>query len=101
MPVKFKMNPNFERKLRELSKPKQVSLEELMPPAFMRANTQFQSIQEMFNKSEFADADLEALPGILEGDAWNRYVSTHTRFKSWRDMLTAATAENMRKRLGT
>lgn len=101
MAVKFKLNPEFERKLKDLGKPKKISLEELLPPTFMRANTQFQSIQEMFDKSEFADVDQEALRGILEGDAWSRYASTHTRFKNWHDMLTAATAENMRKRLGT
>jgi hypothetical protein len=101
MSVKFKMNPAFERKLKDLAKPKQVSLEELMPSTFMRANTQFQSIQEMFDKSEFTDVDLEALPSILESSAWSSYVGQRTRFKNWNDMLAAAAAENMRKRLGT
>lgn len=55
----------------------------------------------MFDECELAEADQEALLGVLKRDAWSKYVSVHTRFESWQGMLTVANAENLRKRLDT
>ncbi len=94
----FKLNPEFKRKLQEISKPKTISLPELMPPEFMRTHTKFQDIQEMFDKSDFADVQEEEVIEILKSEAWNDYVRTHTRFSSWEEMLKAAGAANIKQR---
>ena len=97
----FKLNPAFKRKLEELSKPRNVSLDELMPPAFMRANTKFQSIQEMFDKSEFAEAKEEEIKETFETEAWNAYVRSNTRFNDWKEMLSVAAAQEIKQRFNS
>ena len=101
MSVKLKLNPAFERKMKELAKPRNVSFDELMPPSFMRSNTRFQTLQQMVDESGFATDDTETIRSLLKSDHWSQYVDRHTRFKSWDDMLATAAAANMRKHLGT
>lgn len=95
--MSFEINPEFKRKLEEKSRPRNVSLPELMPSKFMRKNTNFQNIQEMFDKCEFADVSHEEIKSVLESDAWNVYVKTSTRFVDWQEMVKAAGIENMQK----
>ena len=96
--MSFKLNPEFTRKLEELSKPKSVSLPELMPAEFMRANTSFGSIQEMFDKSPISDAQQEDVPKLLQSEAWNAYVRANTNFENWQEMVKKAGTENIKKR---
>lgn len=93
----FRMNPEFKRKLENFSGSRQVPLTELMPPAFMQTNTQFQSIQEMFDKSPVANAKQEDLPRLLKEQEWNDFVSVHTRFLNWMEMVKAAGLENVKQ----
>lgn len=96
--MSFKLNPAFKRKLEELSKPRNVSLNELMTPTFMRTNTKFQNIQEMFDKSEFSEAKEEEVKKVLETEAWNAHIRSNTRFNGWKEMLSAAAAQEMKRR---
>ncbi len=76
-----------------------VSFAELFSPAFMRRNTQFTSIDEMFEKSGFNTAtpkDFKAIPDA-ELDA---FVAAHTKFENWEAMKAKAGAEWMKKKLG-
>lgn len=94
--MSFKLNPAFKRKLEELSQPRSVSLPDLMPPDFMRANTKFSDVQEMFVKSELADVGEEEIKSVLESKAWNAFVRTNTKFANWSEMLKAAGVEELR-----
>ena len=67
-----------------------------MLPSFMRTNSKFSDIQEMFNKGEFNEAGEEEVREVLEPDAWNTYVCENTSFASWPDMLEAAAKENIK-----
>lgn len=106
--MRFKLEgfDEFERKLKqiehgldELSETKEVGFDELFTNDFMRSYTDFVSMQQMLEESEFTikcPEDFKAIPD----DDWDRYVNKCTKFESWSDMLKAAAAEYTKKKLG-
>ena len=87
------------RKLKRLGEIKQVSFGELFNPEFMAANTDFQSIGEMFERSGFkhdSREDIEAIPD----EEWNSFVAANTRFSSWGEMQKVAHSLFIKKTLG-
>ncbi len=68
---------------RALDGEQSIPLQELFPPAFMRANSRFGTIGAMLEAKGIADAAaFEQLPE----DEWERFVVETTRFASWEDM---------------
>lgn len=86
----------LEARIRRVAEKKWISLHELLPDSFMRTHTRFLSAQEMLDKSPFkidSKEDFEAIPD----DKWDEYVRGNTDFSNWREMLSKA-AEDMVKR---
>lgn len=84
----------LRKKLKEASKQESVPLPELMPDDFMRTYTEFETLQAMFDAGEVESAD------YLQTDEWNAYVSEHTQFDSWSEMLQKAGALRLKQKLG-
>jgi hypothetical protein len=105
MGVKVTGLGDVQRRLRELqhraeslSGEHQVQLSDLFTSEFMLLNTDFESIDALFEASGYnvkSQDDLDSIP-IEPFDA---FVRSRTRFASWDDMKGAAAQNYMAKRL--
>lgn len=89
MSFELKGLEELKKKMQELEKTEQVSFSELFDQNFMRENTTFASMEEMFEKSGFkidSPQDFEAVPS----DEWDQYVRSNTDFDDWEQMQAAA-----------
>ena len=90
---------DLERRVRDLDGQHSVPLDELFPPEFMRQNTDFGSINEMFEASGFKAETEEDLSNVPD-DEWNGFVAQRTRFANWDDMIGAGGKAWAAKKLG-
>lgn len=73
----------LSRDLKALEGNHSVPIQEMFPPAFMRANTSFGTIDEMLEAKGVASKEaFEALPD----EEWNAFVRDTTPFGSWEEM---------------
>ena len=77
----------LEEKLESLSG--NIPLDELLNSNFMRTYTQFQTAQEFADASPFDFSNLES----IDSNDLDSFVSAHTEFSSWEEMLNHAGAE--------
>ena len=93
----------LQRNARELDGEHRVSLGDLYPPAFMAKYTDYTTIDDMIHESgvlaEIDDRDEAGAREALHGQAWNDFVSQHTRFSSGEEMLRVAGREHVEARL--
>ena len=90
MKIKFDFK-ELDKKLESLSG--NVPLDELLNSNFMRKYTQFQTAQEFADTSSFDFSNIES---IYSNDL-DKFVSAHTKFTSWQEMLNHAAAEWIQK----
>ena len=79
----------------ESFKEQKVIFSELFSPAFMNEYTQFNSIDEMIEKSPFKVESEKDFKNI----EWGRYVKSKTSFQSWNEMMSKADEEYKSKRI--
>lgn len=75
-----------------------VKFTELFNESFMQRNTNFKSIEDMFEKSEFkveSNEDFKKIPD----DKWDEYIQENTNFKDWKKMSEQAGEEYTKKKL--
>lgn len=77
----------------------EVPIKELLNGAFLSAHTHFSSADELFEKSGFKIDSAEDFKTIPEVE-WDAYIRSISRFASWKDMMTAATGDLVKKRMG-
>lgn len=77
----------LDKKLDSLSG--NVPLDELLNSSFMRKYTQFQTAQEFADSSSFDFSDIES----IDSNDLDKYVSAHSKFSSWQEMLNQAGVE--------
>lgn len=89
----------MSNKANELNGTNQVELGKLLNESFMQANTDFDSLDDMFEKSPFdiqTSDDFEAIPkGQLD-----EFISNHSKFSSWNTMLETASKKWFAQQLG-
>lgn len=90
MKIKFDFK-ELDKKLESLSG--NVPLDELLNSNFMRKYTQFQTAQEFADTSSFDFSNIES----IDSNDLDKFVSTHTKFTSWQEMLNHAAAEWIQK----
>ncbi len=76
-----------------------VSLPNLLNPAFMQANTPFSSIEQMIDATNLPKATLSDELRLPGSEAINRFVCEHTHFVSWGEMVKTAGRDYMVERL--
>lgn len=98
------MSDNFKglRKLTENAKKlqgqSQVSLGTLFNEGFIQSNTDFESIDDLFEKAGFnveTPEDFEAIPQ----ERIDQFIREHTKYESFNDLQTKAAAEYFKKQL--
>lgn len=89
---------NLQRKLEQLDGEHSVELSELFPDEFMLRNTEFPSLDSMFEESGFTIKSSEDLAAIPD-EEWEGFIQVRTRFTSWDEMKNAAAEEWAMRRL--
>lgn len=90
---------NLQKKMSEMKSEQSVPLTELLTPKFIVSCSSFKNAQELFDKSGFkidSPNDFAAIPE----DAWDKYIAQKTTYKSWSEMLQAATIAWTKKKIG-
>ena len=90
MQIKFDFK-ELDKKLESLSG--NVPLDELLNSNFTRKYTQFQTAQEFADTSSFDFSNIES----IDSNDLDKFVSAHTKFTSWQEMLNHAAAEWIQK----
>ena len=90
MKIKFDFK-ELDKKLESISG--NVPLDELLNSNFMRKYTQFQTAQEFADTSSFDFSNIES----IDSNDLDKFVSAHTKFTSWQEMLNHAAAEWIQK----
>ncbi len=90
----------LKRRAQELTTPRSVSLNEFLPPEFMKAHTKFDSIDAMFKASGTTMDPRDLFNEDKIADDWNAFVAANSNFKDWVDMLSHGNAERVKKGLG-
>jgi hypothetical protein len=90
---------DLQSKAEELDGQHSVSLSELFPDEFMLRNTEFPSVDSMFEASGFKVESSEDFAAIPD-DEWDSFVQERTRFTSWDEMKNAAVKEWAARRMG-
>ena len=73
----------------------EVPLNELFPTSFMSKHTHFDSIEEMFEESEFEVETEEEAAEIIGTEEWDEFINNSTRFGGWESMLKKASQKWM------
>ncbi|AQZ81203.1 hypothetical protein BUM88_06060 [Acinetobacter calcoaceticus] len=83
---------------KKLNGEQQVSLGTLFNEGFLQANTDFENIDELFEKAGFKVETEEDFAAIPQEDI-DTFVRENTKFESFTDMQQHAATEYMRKQL--
>ena len=78
---------DLEKKLKKLAKSNgYIPLDEVLNSNFIRKYTQFQTSQEFADASSFDFSN----PESINSNDLDNFVSAHTKFSYWQEMLTSA-----------
>jgi hypothetical protein len=89
----------LQRRLEALTEPHSVPLTEILTTSFLRRYTDFSSADEMFERSGFKVESPDDFENIPDAE-WDQFITQHTRFSNWSDMLQAAGTEYVKHQLG-
>jgi hypothetical protein len=92
--VKDEKLKEFQGKVKELAKPRLLTEAELYPDEFMREYTDFQSFRAMVEASGIKSIE------AVGDEEFSKFVASHSRFKSWREMSGKAGIEYGKRQLG-
>jgi len=90
---------NLQKNISKLEGEYQVPFNELYDRDFIRRNSNFDGIEDMFQKSGFTINSEEDFKKIPDAE-WDNFISKNTKFKSWKEMNKAAVANFTKKKLG-
>lgn len=96
--VKKKLNDIKER-AEELNGNHTVSFSELFNHEFMAEYSQYQSMQELMDKSGFTINNQEDFAAIPD-DQWDEYIRKVTKFENWKEMQQTAASKWAAKKMG-
>lgn len=100
--VKIKGLEEFKRSLQKLEHKaeqiggvRSVPLEEILTPTFLIRHTNFTSVEDLFQKSDYSIESPEDFDNIPQED-WDVFIAGNTLFSSWQDLLSTAMAEQVK-----
>lgn len=85
----------IENNLYKMSKTDSLSFDELFTSDFMSKHTNYKSFDKFLSASGFTQL-FEDIPD----DDWDIYVSQHSNFTSWEEMVNTAAEQYVSKELG-
>ncbi len=96
--LKNNLNKMADR-AKELEGSHQVAIPDLLTESFVKKHTKFKDAQELFDESGFKIDNTEDFKAIPDAD-WDNYIAGISDFDSWNEMLQAATAEYVKRKIG-
>ena len=95
--MSFELNKQFEKNLKEISKPQEVELQNLLTDKYISENTTFNSFDDFIN--ELGIHTVEEFENYPE-DKLDTFIKTHSSIESWQDLLDGAAEEYLISKLG-
>ena len=99
MAISFSWDDSGLKRLQQnidaLSGQHEVRLTDLMPDTFIRQHSNFQSFQALIDASGIENTE------DIGNEAFSKFISTHTTFASWDEMVKTAAAEYVKRKLGS
>jgi len=89
---------DLQRKAEQMDGEHSVTFTELFPDEFMLRNSEFPSVDSMFEGSGFKVESSEDFAAIPD-EEWDVFIQERTRFASWDEMKNAAAQEWAMRRL--
>jgi len=89
----------IQKAAEELNGTHSVPFSDLFVDSFMRKYTKLSTIEDFFTSGGFKVASQEDLEAIPETDL-DKYVASHSKFQTWKDMLAKAVEEYAARKLG-
>jgi hypothetical protein len=83
---------DIEARLKRVSGEHKVPFRELFPPSFMRQHSELPNIEALFMAGGYSLGSDEDFAKIPDED-WERLITSHTSFASWKEMMETAGAE--------
>jgi hypothetical protein len=90
---------DLSRRAKNLEGPQNVSITELLTPAFLSKCSRFRSAAELFEASGFTVNSQEDIASIPD-DKWDAFIKQNTSYSSWEEMLKAAGTAWVKRELG-
>ena len=88
----------LKKKVEGLAETNQIELVELFNEGFVRKNTNFSNVEEMFEKSGL---EIHSEVDIKNNEkAWDEFIKANTKYDDWETLLKAASVEWIKKELG-
>jgi uncharacterized phage infection (PIP) family protein YhgE len=84
---------------KELEGQQEISIPDLLTEGFVSKHTKYRDAQQLFDESGFEINNAEDFKAIPDDD-WDKYIADISDFESWGDMLKAATAEYVKRKMG-
>jgi hypothetical protein len=84
---------------KELEGEQQIPIPDLLTEDFVSEHTKFRDAQKIFDESGFEINNAEDFKAIPDDD-WDKYIAQISDFESWSEMLKAATAEHVKRKMG-
>lgn len=95
--MSFELNKQFEKNLKEISKPQEVELQNLLTDKYISENTTFNSFDDFINA--LGIHTLEEFENYPEGKL-DTFIKIHSSIESWQELLDGAAAEYLMSKLG-
>ncbi|MGD9637515.1 MAG: hypothetical protein AB7U85_00475 [Alphaproteobacteria bacterium] len=96
----------FQKKLEQLEENAKsldgqhnIAIAELLTPEFVCHHTQFSSVDELFENSGFQIENSDDFAAIPDKE-WDTYIRSVSSFSDWHTMLSKASEEWAKKKLG-
>jgi len=84
---------------RELEGEQHISIPDLLNEDFVSEHTKFRDAQQLFDESGFEINSAEDFKAIPDAD-WDKYIAQISDFESWNEMLKAAMAMYVKRKMG-
>ena len=94
-----KLIKNLKSVEKEYGNGKNVPVQDLLTGAFMSKHTNYSSLDDFVEASGFDWSTEEAIEAIPD-DELDAFVEANTKFSSWQEMLSTASAEHLGRQLG-
>ena len=90
---------DLERNIKNLEGEQAIPFNELFTQDFIKRNSHFETLDDMFKQSGFSINSQEDFKNIPDKE-WDNFIAGNTKFKNWKEMLDAAVNEWVKRKLG-
>ena len=83
----------LQQNIKNVTGRREVPVTDLLTDNFIRQHSDFQSLQAMFDASSIKTLD------EVGSEKFDTFISIHTEFRSWNEMIRVANADSIKRKL--